>query len=141
MLRVDEYLIQPKRGMVMAFKGQSECAVAECENPCSEWANLCQRHRVGGVVVENDGGSGVVTIWYAEHDNESGLILLNDWALGFHFGGTLGFKTRLEQQGFTNIRNLMTPEECDSAYVRADKAPGNWSGPWRTEYPWESGTN
>jgi hypothetical protein len=122
----------------MAFEGQAECAVPGCNGPCSEWSNLCERHRVGGVVVENVAGSGVVTLWYAEHNNQFGLILLSDWALGFHFGGAAGFKARLEQQGFANIRNLMTLEECESSCARAGSALGNWSGPWRTEYPWES---
>lgn len=122
----------------MAFRGQDKCAVAECENHCSEWANLCEGHLVGGAVVENDNGSGVVTIWYAEHDNQHGLILLNDWALGFHFGGAVGFEARLQKQGFTNIRNMMTPEECESSCTRTGMSGGNWSGPWRTEYPWES---
>ena len=122
----------------MAFSGQSECAVQACGSPCSAWANLCERHKVGGVVVEIGAGSGVVTLWYAEHNNQFGLILLSDWALGFHFGGAAGFKARLEQQGFANIRNLMTLEECESSCARAGSALGNWSGPWRTECPWES---
>ena len=121
----------------MSFEGMTECAVPECGAPCAEWANLCEKHKVGGVVVENDAGSGVVTIWYAEHDNQSGLILLNDWALGCHFGGAAVFEARLKSQGFTNARNLMTPEEFAPACLRAGKTAGNWSGPWRTEYPWE----
>ena len=123
----------------MAFENQRECAVPECNGPCSEWANLCERHRVGGVVIENGTGSGVVTIWCAEHDNQIGLILLNDWALGHHFGGAAGFEARLTQQGFTNVKNVMTPEQFESARVRAGKAAVDWFGPWRTEYPWESG--
>lgn len=122
----------------MAFEGQSECAVPECNDRCSEWANLCERHRVGGVVIENGAGLGVVTIWYAEHDNQIGLILLNDWALGSHFGGAAGFEARLMQQGFTNVRNVMTPEQFESACASAGKSAGNWSGPWSTKYPWES---
>ena len=123
----------------MAFENQDECAVPECNGPCAEWANLCELHKVGGVVVEIGAGSGVVTIWYAEHDNQVGLILLSDWALGSHFGGAADFEARLKQQGFTNVRNVMTPQELESACVRAGKAAGNWSGPWSTKYPWESG--
>jgi hypothetical protein len=122
----------------MAFNGQGECAVPECNDRCLEGTNLCGRHKVGGVVVENDDGSGVVTIWYAEHDNQFGLILLNDWALGSHFGGTERFEARLMQQGFKNVRNLKTPGEVDSASASAGKTAGNWSGPWSTKYPWEN---
>jgi tRNA G46 methylase TrmB len=121
----------------MAFEGQSECAVHECGSPCSAWANLCERHKVGGVVVEIGAGSGVVTLWYAEHNNQFGLILLCDWELGHHFGRAAGFKDRLKKQGFTNVRNLITPEEFDSACAGAGKTAGNWSGPWSTKYPWE----
>ena len=122
----------------MAFEGQTECAVPGCNGPCPEWSNLCERHKVGGVVIENDAGSGVVTIWFAERDNQFGLILLNDWALGSHFGGAAGFETRLKQQGFTNVRNLMTPAQNEVDRLRAGNAIANWSGPWRTRYPWES---
>jgi hypothetical protein len=84
----------------------------------------------------------VITIWYAEHEGEHGLILLNDWALGYHFSGSDGFVERLHQQGFVNVRNLLTPEEFAKA-----KAPspgmmsGSWGGPWNTKYPWEEGGN
>jgi hypothetical protein len=122
----------------MAFENRTECAVPECKDRCLEGANLCERHRVGGVVIENDAGSGVVTIWFAEHDNQCGLILLNDWALGSHFGGAAGFEARLKQQGFTKVRNVTTPEQLEVDRLRAGKAIGNWSGPWSTKYPWES---
>jgi hypothetical protein len=122
----------------MAFNGQGECAVPECNDRCLEGTNLCGRHKVGGVVVENDDGSGVVTIWYAEHDNQFGLIVLNDSALESQFGGAAGFEARLMQQGFTNVKNTMTQEKFDFTSLYATTGPGNWSGPWSTEYPWES---
>ena len=110
----------------MAFENQSECAVPECNGQCSEWGNLCEQHKVGGVVIEGDAGSGVVTIWYAEHNNQFGLILLNDWALGSHFGGAAGFEAQLEQQGFTNVRNLVTPEALEFARASAGERLTRW---------------
>jgi hypothetical protein len=122
----------------MAFENQSECAVRECGRPCSAWSNLCERHKVDGVVVENGAGSGVVTLWYAVHDNQFGLILLSDWALGSYFGGAEGFEARLIRQGFKNVRNMMTPEKFEFASLYACKGAGNWSGAWSTKYPWEN---
>jgi hypothetical protein len=77
----------------------------------------------------------VITTWAAEHGDEVGLLLLNDWALGSLFGGRAGFEARLREQGFTNVRNLLTPTEF--ATMRSGKAPSTWSGPWLTQYPWE----
>ena len=123
----------------MAFEGHTECAVDECNSPCSGMGNLCEEHAVPGMVFRHRNSTGVVTTWDAEHANEAGIILLNDWALGSHFGGAAGFKTKLEQQGFVKVRNLRTPEEFVAARIRVARAPGKWSGPWNTEYPWESG--
>jgi hypothetical protein len=126
-----------KRGVTVAFNGQSKCAVSECGEPCSEWGNLCKEHQLPGIIVELEGGSGVVTIWYAEHEDESGVIFLNDWALGVHFGGAAGFMARLNRQGFVKVRNL-THNEFEAVVAQIGKPPGNWSGPWSTEYPWEA---
>ena len=122
----------------MAFEGQSECAVRECGSPCSEGANLCQDHSVPGMVIKHGNGDCVITAWYAEYSNEAGVILLNDYALGDLFGGEAGFEAKLGQQGFVKVRVLRTPEELEAAKVRVAKAPGKWSGPWLTEYAWES---
>jgi hypothetical protein len=88
--------------------------------------------------IKHGSSTGVVTAWYAEHSTERGIILLNDYALGDLFGGASGFKAKLEQQGFTKIRNLRTPEELETAKAQIAKSPGSWSGPWLTEYPWEA---
>jgi hypothetical protein len=122
----------------MAFQNQNECTVPECNGQCSEGTNLCERHRVKEVVIGNEAGSGALTIWYAEHDNQFGLIVLNDSALESQFGGAAGFEARLMQQGFTNVKNTMTQEKFDFTSLYATTGPGNWSGPWSTEYPWES---
>jgi hypothetical protein len=103
-----------------------------------EWANLCDVHAMPGVAIELSNGSVVVTAWYAEHDDESGVILLNDWALGDHFGGADGFVNQLKAQGFTNIRSLLTPADVAAATERTTMSSGHWSGPWLTEYPWEA---
>ncbi len=119
----------------MAFKGQSECAVPECKRPRSVGASLCQEHFVSGMALEGEGGTCIVTAWCAEHANESGIIFLNDYAMGNLFGGASGFKAKLEQQGFVKVRNLGTPEEVKAAKAQS---AGSWSGPWSTEYPWEA---
>jgi hypothetical protein len=80
--------------------GRSKCAVSTCAGPCSDRANLCKEHRVAGIAVESADSSMIVTVWYAEHEGESGLILLNDFALGDSFGGAAGFMERLKRQGF-----------------------------------------
>jgi hypothetical protein len=87
--------------------------------------------------IENGSSTGVVTAWYAEHTTERGIILLNDFALGDLFGGAPGFKAKLEQQSFINVRNLRSPNEFEAAKAQIAKSPGSWSGPWLTSYPWE----
>jgi hypothetical protein len=66
------------------------------------------------------------------------VIVMNDYELGDLFGGAAGFKAHLERQGFSNVRSLRTPAEVEAAKICAASAPGNWAGPWRDEYPWES---
>jgi hypothetical protein len=84
----------------------------------------------------------VITSWYAEHAGEYGVIFLNDWALGSHFGGAEGFETKLRNQGFVNVRLLLTPTELEEAKAsQSGKTAGNWSGPWRTRYTWEAGAD
>lgn len=62
----------------MVFTDQDACAAPECGPPCSECANLCMRQCAAGVVVCFNSGRGIVTTWYAEHEDESGLILVNN---------------------------------------------------------------
>ena len=46
---------------------------------------------------------------------------------------------KLGEQGFTSVRNIETPEEFAAAKKPAEgKKVGNWGGPWRTQYPWQS---
>jgi hypothetical protein len=74
----------------------------------------------------------------AEHGDEVGIIVLNDWALGDLFGGREGFETELAKQGLTNVRNIATPGELEAAkYPTQGKKAGDWGGIWRTKYPWE----
>jgi hypothetical protein len=81
-----------------------------------------------------------VTAWYAEHARRRGIIFLNDFALGDLFAGKEGFRAELKRQGFSAIEVLRTPEEVWAAKRRMAHAPGNFSGPWLTEYPWETET-
>jgi hypothetical protein len=90
------------------------------------------------MVIKHGNGTSVVTAWYAEHENEAGVILLSDYALGDLFGGAAAFKAKLGEQGFVKVQNLRTPKDLEAANVLVAKAPGDWSGPWLTEYPWES---
>jgi hypothetical protein len=122
----------------MAIEGLNKCAVRKCGGSCAEGTNLCHKHMVPGMGVKHGSTTTVVTVWYAEQANEAGIILLNDYALGDLFGGAAGFKAKLEQQGFSKVRNLRTPEELEAAGIQVANAPGNWSGPWSTEYPWEN---
>lgn len=78
----------------------------------------------------------IVTSWYVEHNHEPGLIFLNDWALGAHFGSRAGFEARLKEQGFTVVRNI-TPEELDAIKKSANGKLASCGGPWLPKYPWE----
>ena len=124
----------------MAFTNQEHCAVPGCSNACAGSANLCGEHKVPGVTYSCEDGTCVITAWYAEHKGCRGIILLNDFALGDLFGGADGFRTKLKSQGFSAIRILETPDEVEGAKRWVSKAPGNWSGPWNTRYPWEPAT-
>lgn len=119
----------------MAMEGLTECA-AGCGAPISGPGNLCFKHRVPGGVVRVNNSTMVVTAWYVEREGEAGIILLNDFALGDLFGGRAGFVAKLQNQGFTAVRNIATPEELE-AVKSANKLAG-WGGPWLTKYPWES---
>jgi hypothetical protein len=79
----------------------------------------------------------VVTAWYAEHGDERGIILFNDWALGSMFGGRAGFEAQLAKQGFVNVRNLTTLKEMQTAAQFMGTKAAEWSGSWLTTYPWE----
>jgi hypothetical protein len=118
----------------MSINGRVTCAVDGCTTPIWGPNNLCDYHRLPGGIVR---GSMIVTIWSVEHEGEVGVIYLNDWALGHHFGGRAGFEDQLRKQGFRNIRNLSSFEEMQGAKTTPQaKKIGNWSGPWLTEYPW-----
>ena len=125
----------------MAFKERDKCAVLDCTSPCSGRTNLCESHMVPGMAFRIGDSTGVVAAWYVEHARLRGIIVLNDFALGDLFGGAEGFSKKLEQQGFSDIKLLETPEEFQAAKEHVAEAPGNWSGPWLTEYPWENPKN
>jgi hypothetical protein len=106
--------------------------------PISGANNLCDEHRLPGMAFRLGKSTAVITAWYAERGDECGLILLNDWALGAHFAGREGFEAKLAAQGFTAVRNIGTPEELEAARQPAGgKRIGDWSGSWKTKYPWE----
>ena len=124
----------------MAMEGLSKCVIRECGGLCSKGANLCDQHRVSGMVMKCGNSTFVVTAWYAEHAQEAGIVVLNDYTLGLLFGGAPGFMAKLGQQGFVNVQSLPTPEEFEAARGSVAKAPSRWSGPWLTDYPWETTT-
>jgi len=119
----------------MPMQGVTECT-AGCGAPISGPGNLCLTHRVPGGVVRVGDRTFVVTVWYAEHNGEGGIILLNDFALGDLFGGRAGFEAELQRQRFTAVRNIATPEELEVVKA-ANKKLASWGGPWLTKYPWE----
>jgi len=123
----------------MAFEGVKKCAVSSCEESCYEPRNLCREHAVPGALVCVGDGTGIVTSWYAEREGERGLIVIDDQELGEMFGGIEGFTAKLKSQGFEKARILRTPEEVASARIEILKAFAYWSGPWRPQYPWETG--
>lgn len=123
----------------MAFEGVEKCAVSSCKGSCYGPCNLCREHAVPGDVVCVGDGTGIVAFWYAEHDGERGLIVVDDQDLGELFDGVEGFRATLKIQGFERVRILRTPEEVASARIEILKVFAYWSGPWRPQYPWETG--
>jgi hypothetical protein len=126
----------------MAPLDATMCAVKDCGNPIWGPNNLCDCHRLPGIVVLCADGSLVVTMWVAEHDGEFGVIIMDDFGIGDLFGGEAGFKARLAKQGFTNVMLLETPEEINAANEsmwepETGKKVGKWAGPWLPRYPWE----
>ncbi len=123
----------------MAKEGNTKCAVDGCTLPISGANNSCDEHRLPGMVACVGNCTTVVTAWAVEHEDESGIIFLNDRSLGRLFGGRAGFEKCLADQGFTGVRNIQTPEELEAAERPANgKKLAAWSGPWETVYPWEN---
>jgi hypothetical protein len=123
----------------MPFEGIEKCAVSTCKESCYGPCNLCREHAVPGDVIYVGDGTGIVTLWYAERAGERGLIVVDDQDLGELFDGVEGFIAKLKNQGFEKVRILKTPQEVAAARVVILKAFANWSGPWRPQYPWETG--
>jgi hypothetical protein len=126
----------------MAMKGLTKCAVHDCNSKIHGPNNLCDAHRLPGLIYQardhKDVHTMVVTAWYAERGDECGIIFLNDWALGAYFGGGAGFEAKLAEQGFVNVLILETPEELEAAKQPPEgKKVGDWGGHWKTKYPWE----
>ena len=121
----------------MPMKDLKQCAVRECGARISGYGNLCTVHRVPGAIVRLGNSTMIIASWLVQHGQEQGLIALNDFALGDRFGGAEGFLAKLEEQGFTNVRNLATSEELEAA---RSKKLASWSGPWRAQYPWQEGS-
>jgi hypothetical protein len=123
----------------MAMRGRTTCAVHGCTMPISGPNNLCDEHRLPGGVVRVGNSTMVITFWTAEHEAETGIIVLNDFALGDLFGGGAGFEAHLYEQGFTGVRNIRTPEELEFGQGAGSRQKvGAWGGPWRTQYPWQT---
>ena len=120
----------------MAFEGVKECAVPSCKKPCCYSANMCYEHSVPGAVVAVGEGTGVITSWYAERAGKSGIIVIDDFDLGNLFGGVHGFTTELNRHNFTAVHILRTPAELAAARAKFLNNPGNFSGPWGTQYSW-----
>jgi len=80
----------------MAMKGLTKCAVHDCNSKIHGPNNLCDAHRLPGLIYQardrKDVHTMVVTAWYAERGDECGIIFLNDCALGAYFGGGAGFE-------------------------------------------------
>ena len=121
----------------MPMEGRTTCAVPECGARISSFSNLCTVHMVPGAIVRLGENTMIITSWLAQHGEEQGIIVLNDFALGDLFRGAGGFLEKLKEQGFVDVRLLRTPEELENAKKPAEgKEVGDWSGPWRTQYLW-----
>lgn len=116
------------------MKGLARCAVQGCPNEPDGYANLCRLHKQPGGVVEVNGSTMVITSWLVRHGKETGIVLLNDYALGDLHGGAEGFRAQLQALGFTDIRLFATPYDLNAA---RQKQLASWSGHWGSEYPWE----
>jgi hypothetical protein len=120
------------------MKGQTQCAVQNCTASISGYSNLCDSHRIPGAIVRMGDNTMIIAAWKVEHEHESGIVFLNDFASGDLFGGRAGFEAKLRKQGFVNVNLLRTPEELAASKAPAEaKKVGDWGGPWRTKYPWE----
>ena len=82
----------------MAFEGVTKCAVSSCKEPCCSPGNLCHEHSVPGRVVRVGDGTGIVSLWYGEHNGKRGLIVIDDFDLGSMFGGVQEFSDQLRRQ-------------------------------------------
>ncbi len=118
------------------MEGLTKCAAQGCPNKPDGYLNLCRLHRQPGGVVEVNISTMVITSWLVRHGNETGIVLLNDYALGDLHGGAEGFRAQLEAQRFTDIQFLATPEDLHTA---RQKVPASWSGHWLIKYPWRGG--
>jgi hypothetical protein len=124
----------------MGMEGHTECAVRGCSGKIAGADNLCRKHALPGMVVRTGNNTMVITAWYAERNNEYGLIYLNDYALGDLFSGAEGFAERLRKQGFVNVRAMTTEQELKTALdprKHINRTPGAWAGPWQITYLWE----
>ncbi|HWY59905.1 MAG TPA: hypothetical protein VNZ03_35915 [Terriglobales bacterium] len=122
------------------MEGRTICAVPECGAPISGDGNLCDQHRIPGGIVRVGASTMVITAWAAEHGDECGIVLLNDFTLGARFNGAEGFLAKLQEQGLVNVHLLRTPEDLAAAKSQAEgKRVGAWSGSWHAEYPWQEG--
>ena len=66
----------------MAMEGRTRCSVPECGARISGYSNLCDERRLPGGVVRMDESTMIISAWAVEHENECGILLLNDFAAG-----------------------------------------------------------
>jgi hypothetical protein len=124
------FILNRKETDPMAMKGKTKCAVAECTLSISGFNNLCEEHVVPGMEISWRDSTMVLTFWYAERDNETGIIIMDDWAIGEYFSGRAGFEAKLEKQGFVRVRCLESSEEVDEVIRSSvNKKAGSWDGP------------
>jgi len=57
----------------MPMRSLTKCGVPKCQESVSDYANLCDRHRTPGAIVEIGQSTMVITIWVAEHEGELAL--------------------------------------------------------------------
>lgn len=121
----------------MSINNRDTCSVPGCTGKLDprQSYNLCKLHMLPGMDVQVGDSTMVITFWRVRHDNEVGIVLLNDMALGELHCGEQGFRATLRAQGFSDIRLLRTPAELEMAKRQA--AHTTWGGPWTPRYPWQ----
>ena len=85
----------------MRMEGRTTCPVGGCAAPVLGPSNLCHEHWLAGGVMCVGKSTMIITAWYAEHGDEAGMIVLNDFALGDLFGADRDSRRGFDGKGLS----------------------------------------